>query len=217
MSFTFVNLHIGLSLGLGLAAACGLTGCGDSTALGEEATISGQFVDWRDGAGVLRTSIAGSVVGSPALTSGIVDASGAFTLKLPSGAQVAPAYETLPFNCTGKPDCPVQNSQPAARRALLNFSVQILQSGQMKEYLVLHYKKPGAGGLGYVYYQYFDRDVDVTGTVPNNKPPGAYTLGIHARTGWNVVVTSFDASDLSSVTEATATPPADYLWTVVDR
>lgn len=215
MSFTIVKLHIGLSLGLGLAGAVGLTGCGDGSALGEEATISGRFVDWRDGAGVLRTSISGADVKT--LTSGIVDASGAFTLKLPSGAQVAPAYERIPFSCPDKPDCPVQNSQPEARRASLNFSVQIVQSGQMKEYLVLHYKKPAAGGLGYVYYQHFDRDVDVTGVVPNDKPPGAYTLGIHARAGWNIVVMRFDSSDLSSVTEATTTPPEDYLWTVVDR
>jgi hypothetical protein len=214
---------------LSLAGAFALVACGSDSsgssgssagALGDPATLSGQIANFAMFGGSSKTVQATVGTSRTVLATGSVDATGTFTIALPSRSALAPSLmpqhmdgtALVPMGCTGSvafspPDfamLPLQLTVPGSSTftgILAQSNVGAAQSNPATD----------------VTYFYYDRDVTQTGSFDCNGTPMSSRIHAvydnHWKTGWNRLVHSLDTSPSPMLEQfSTGAAPDGVSW-----
>lgn len=201
-------------------------GCGGAgSALGDKPTVAGTVEGWMKGTGynvTVRLSKSKNPVAT--LGTGILDASGTFSLTLPGSDVVTPQLsEPEPIADDG---C---KAQPTVTPSNLRYASLVLvaqKTGAPIEYVSLGTpttkdSKPKPGDVA-VEYMYSDQDGSIVGEADCGEGTSVVkgTFNVHLSKGWNLFITKiqeydFSPSGIRIISDvATGQVPAGVKWQV---
>jgi hypothetical protein len=208
-----------------LAAGVLSSGCGlPEGALGETPMLSGQIEGWSGGTGyainvVPLTQSSGETV----LATGTVDASGAFSIELPSPDAIA--QYLMPAIPIKNPTCSAVPTANPSDLKIVPVALTAKKAGATSQVIILFSRKPSnntmAGDVG-ANFVYTDRDGDVTGQTKCDTSGSSVTgdQSWHLRKGWNIIsskILDFNGAvsnfRLASESHTGALPPEVKWWT----
>lgn len=196
-----------------LALSAGLFGCGpDASSLGETPTLAGRIPTWTQGQGQVWAKVSGTV-----LATGSVDPGGSFSLTLPGRDVMAPLLTPMSFcpksgTYTGY-NCNLSIEPPEAQAVFVGFS-----AGNADLLHQNYYQPAPPDVVTIAYYYYYDRDLNVGGTVTgfdprNSQMQSLTTYDLHVRSGWNIVQMRYSPNKMPSQSEFVTAPlPDDVRW-----
>lgn len=192
-----------------MVATVTLAACGGGW-LGEDATVDDRIVNWpQDTTSVMSASVSGSA----ALTMGTVNADGTFSVKLPTGDEMAaylgpyaPQSSFYPKtgSCAGQITVEPQDAKAAA------LELRAATPSNNNTIILLH-SAPEDTNIVSADYLYFDKEVRVNGKIQCSHDyfffttHSDYVYDMHFQPGWNIQVTDTSRTSVNN-------PPHGVNW-----